>query len=79
MKSRKGITTNTLATRVRRAQLIAEAVSVLCPRCGECQPNKDGSEMWTREDFAKLERDVRDCVSCEGPMQITSDPKAQFV
>lgn len=66
--------------RTRRAQLIAEAVSVCCPYCGEPQPSRNGSEMWTHEDFAvaALVSGKKNCVSCDAPMLILGDSKAQF-
>jgi hypothetical protein len=64
--------------RMRRAQLFAEAVSVLCPFCGEPQPSPGiGSEMWTRPDFDKKSGEFA-CVSCDERILITVDPKAQF-
>jgi hypothetical protein len=67
---------------IRRAQLVADAVSVLCPYCAEPQPNpSDGSEQWTKEDFAKvrtLTTSRMDCVSCDKTMLVSSDSKAQF-
>src|SRR5258706_11767239 len=56
--------------RLRLAQLLAEAVSVCCPHCGEPQPNKDGSEMWTREDFTEQSIGVRKCSSCDARILI---------
>jgi len=35
----------------RRCLIVAEAVAVGCPYCGDLQPNADGSEMWLRSDF----------------------------
>lgn len=61
----------------RRAQLIAEAVSVCCAFCGTPQPNADGSEMWIPEDFDK-KNGKHACVSCDEPILIFSDSKAQF-
>lgn len=79
---------------MKRAQLVAEAVVVLCPECGEAQPNQDGSEMWTLEDFKR--RDERlatgprggalkqprsssfTCVSCDVRFLLTGDTKVQF-
>lgn len=72
---------------MRRAQLVADAVAVLCPYCGEPQPNpRDGSEQWTLENFrartTKRGRPIvagrRTCVSCEAPMIIGPDTKVQF-
>jgi len=63
--------------RPRRAQLVAEAVAVCCPDCGEPQPNHEGSEMWLREDFAKS-KTLRDCAACDRPLLISSDSMANF-
>lgn len=69
--------------RVRRAQLVADVVSVLCPWCGEPQPNSDdGSEMWDRQMFMSDQSDSRShrrgCVSCDGIMLVDADSKAVF-
>jgi predicted RNA-binding Zn-ribbon protein involved in translation (DUF1610 family) len=61
----------------RRAQLIAEAVAVVCPACGEVQPAYGGSEFWTHEDFARVTK-VRPCVSCDVPLIIQTDSKVVF-
>ena len=61
----------------RRAQLVAEAVSVQCPYCGEPQPNQNGSEMWIPEDFAK-KSGVFECVGCEEKVLIVGDSKVQY-
>lgn len=63
---------------IRRAQLVAEAVVVLCPFCAEVQPAYGGSEFWTREDFARAKGPVRKCVSCEKRIHISSDSKVSF-
>lgn len=65
--------------RTKRAQLIAEAVAVVCPSCGEPQPNKAGSQMWTPDDFRNLINPIRKCVSCDQELLISSDPKVQFI
>lgn len=62
--------------KLKHAQLIAEAVAVICPCCGEEQPNKDGSLMWTPEDFRGNERMA--CVACDTPLIIAHMSKAQF-
>jgi hypothetical protein len=62
---------------VRRAQLIAEAVTVVCPECDAAQPAYGGSEMWTDEDFRKSSG-TRPCVSCDAPLIIQTDSKVQF-
>jgi hypothetical protein len=63
---------------MKRAQLACEAVSVLCPYCGEPQPSPDnGSDMWTRENFDK-KSGIFGCTACDEQILISSDPKAQF-
>jgi hypothetical protein len=71
------MTKRTPKKQARRAQLFAEAVAVLCPWCGEPQPEKGGSEMWTRSDF-DYKSGIFPCVACDEPVLITVDPKAQF-
>jgi predicted RNA-binding Zn-ribbon protein involved in translation (DUF1610 family) len=61
----------------KRAQLLAEAVSVLCPACGEPQPNHEGSEMWIRQDFERAKA-VRPCVACDVPLLVSANPTARF-
>jgi hypothetical protein len=65
---------------IRRAQLVADAVAVLCPYCGEPQPNKvDGSEQWTADNFAAILGKPRIvCVACDKPMLAEPDSKVQF-
>ena len=66
---------------LRRCQLFCEAVSVCCPWCGEPQPNKDGSEMWTPSDFTKAadsDRKRITCVACDEVMWLMNDVKASF-
>lgn len=68
---------------MKRAQLVAEAVAVLCPECGEPQPNRDGSEMWTLEDFrtralAPGARSAVACVACDVRFLMASDTKVMF-
>lgn len=64
--------------RLRRCQLVAEAVAVLCPFCGEPQPNKDdGSEQWTQENFTKVKGRCA-CVSCDMQFVLSTDSKVQF-
>ena len=65
--------------RRKPAQLSAEAVSVTCPSCGAGQPCESGSEMWTREDFARLGENVkRDCCSCDAPLLIVHFSRVVF-
>lgn len=64
---------------MKRAQLVADAVAVLCPLCGEPQPNRtDGSEQWTMTDFTKLPSSRFTCVSCDAKFIVTSDTKVMF-
>jgi predicted RNA-binding Zn-ribbon protein involved in translation (DUF1610 family) len=55
-------------------------VSVLCPSCGEPQPNsRDGSEQWEIADFkAVADKSPIACVSCDAPMFVWSTPKVMF-
>ena len=63
---------------MRRAQLVADAVAVLCPWCAEPQPNKeDGSEQWTAENFAKIQGSWK-CVACDERFLITKDTKVMY-
>jgi len=62
--------------RVKRAQLFAESVSVVCPECGADQPNPDGSMMWLPGDFQPPAQ--RRCVSCDVKLLVTSETKVQF-
>lgn len=63
--------------KARRAQLVAEAVAVICPHCGDTQPNpRDGSELWLPENFGEPSK--VDCRSCDQPMFVFSDSKVQF-
>jgi hypothetical protein len=66
------------SSRTRVAQLVAEAVAVTCPYCGEPQPNKDGSEMWVKEDFTVDTEVPRKCVSCDETMRIFGGSNAKF-
>jgi hypothetical protein len=64
---------------IRRSQLVADAVAVLCPYCAEPQPNpSDGSEQWTAEDFLKVVTARRTCVACDVIYLISSDSKVMF-
>lgn len=79
---------------MKRAQLVAEAVAVLCPVCGDAQPNRDGSEMWTLDDFRKRDAALAKgprggalkvarssqftCVSCDVRFLLTADTKVMF-
>lgn len=61
------------------AQLVAEAVSVVCPSCGADQPSPgDGSMFWTSEDFLKINDSAYKCVSCEERIMISKQSKVRF-
>jgi hypothetical protein len=63
---------------MKRAQLMADAVAVVCPHCGEPQPNpSDGSEQWTLDDFVKAPP-TKACVACDKVMLVGCDRKVQF-
>ena len=59
----------------RRATIIAEAVAVACPHCGEYQPAPGGSEFVTIEELERM-TGRRHCVSCDKPMQIGAHSRA---
>jgi len=62
---------------MKRAQLIADVVSVICPYCGEPQPNpEDGSEQWELLHFAR--GTSKTCTACDKRMVLGSDTKVQF-
>jgi predicted RNA-binding Zn-ribbon protein involved in translation (DUF1610 family) len=62
----------------KRSQLVADAVVVLCPYCGEPQPNrKDGSDQWTRMDFNGAPP-TRKCASCDEEMILSCEAKVMF-
>lgn len=67
---------------IRPAQLVADAVAVLCPYCGEPQPNpKDGSDLWEQSHFraiAKEDSGKRQCAACDATMHVWSTPKVMF-
>ncbi len=71
---------------MKRARLIADAVAVLCPLCGEPQPTFAGSEQWLLEDFAKahtrkhhqVSGPTMTCVSCDGRFILAPDAKVMF-
>lgn len=61
----------------RRAQIVATTVSVLCPYCGECQPNPDnGADSWMPREVKESEG-RRACVSCDAVMLLTQETKVQ--
>lgn len=62
----------------RFAIIVAEAVNVTCPHCGEPQPNPDdGSEQWSYSQVM-ASRAKRNCTSCDEPFEITMQNKVTF-
>lgn len=62
---------------MKRAQLFAEAVAVLCPECGAEQASPCGSLMWMAEDF-KTASGKFPCQSCDAKILIAASSKVQF-
>lgn len=57
--------------RAKLATVIAEVVNVLCPECGEPQPNPDnGADNWKAEEVRAEAGKARSCVSCDQPFQL---------
>jgi uncharacterized Zn-finger protein len=51
--------------RTKNAVLVAAAIEVTCPHCGEPQPAPDnGSEMWLPSQVTRSQGE-RTCVSCD--------------
>lgn len=61
----------------RVAQLVAEAVAVLCPYCGEPQANKDGSQLWLKFEVKDADSTVV-CQSCDAEMYVFNSKKVKF-
>jgi len=53
----------------RTAIIVAVALGVNCPHCGEPQPCPTGSEMWEPREV-KEEQGERACVSCDKKFRI---------
>ncbi len=67
----------------KRAKLVADAVSILCPSCGEPQPNgNDGSEQWTQTDVRRelegLRNGILKCASCAQAFRIVPSARVLF-
>jgi hypothetical protein len=75
IRARRGVGANRPKTKL--AQLFADAVTVVCP-CGEAQPCRSGSLMWTDEDFAR-DSGAQPCCSCDQPLHISPYAKVQFL
>lgn len=58
------------------ATLVAEAVNVCCPHCGEPQPDPDNaSHMWTHAQVARVNGTRRTCTACDEPMLVQTQRK----
>ena len=63
---------------LRPAQLMCEVVAVLCPYCGDPQPNpSDGSEQWERRHFVDA-NERKQCSACDEWMHVFMSRKVQF-
>jgi len=65
---------------MKRGQLVAEAGAGLWRYCATAQPNMDGSEMWTHEDFVKRQSKHAQsmgfaCVYCGHRFLVAADTK----
>lgn len=57
----------------KRAQLIAAAVAVICPRCNQPQPDPStGSDMWEPHQIEERRGKPGTCTSCGKPFYIPS-------
>lgn len=63
---------------IRCARIATETIHVICPYCGADQPNVDGTSDWTKEDVSKLDTKVIKCESCDKPMKVLSQTRAQI-
>lgn len=64
---------------VRTAVLVAAAVEVQCPECGEPQPNPDdGSFLWSHFLVAQA-IGTRTCTACDQPLRVTTSNKVAFI
>lgn len=56
--------------------LIAVSLEILCPHCGEPQPDPEiGSHIWTIDQLRAANEQKRECVSCEQSFVIFSATK----
>ena len=68
-----------MAKRRLNAQIVATAVEVHCPHCGEPLPNPlDGSYLWEPYQVA-ANQGARDCNACDEPFTVMSQSKAQVL
>lgn len=69
-----------MPTKRKPAQIIANTLAVLCPHCGEAQPDpENGSDMWTPDEVREASSSAaakRDCTACDQPMIIFATTKA---
>lgn len=78
--ARKVKTAPKSSSTIRQARLVADAVAVCCPYCGEPQPNPvDGSEQWDKGHFrAYDDRPRKKCVACDEEMFVFSLQEVAF-
>lgn len=66
------MTPGTTRTKAPVAHLVVETVNVLCPACGEPQPDPDNaSHMWLPQQVQKY-AGRRACVACGASMRLVS-------
>ena len=65
---------------VQRAMLFTTTCQVVCPMCGDAQPNRtDGSDLWEERDFDALGLTPSPkCVSCDHRLVIATDSHVQW-
>ena len=62
--------------RSKVALVIAQTVAVICPACGEPQPDPDnGSDVWEPDQLKKVSGTKRPCVSCGVEMYVHAHSK----
>lgn len=60
----------------KQAQIVVFMVEVLCPHCGEAQPNPDnGGFPWTPAELKQHAGGKRECVSCDEPFLLFNQSK----
>ncbi len=73
------ITTQERKPRAKVAQLVAESVNVLCPECGEPQPDPEGgSHLWLPAQVEGAQGHHL-CVACDAHFVITTRRTVQFL
>lgn len=61
---------------MKLATIATESLLVLCPSCGEAQPNPDnGADNWTPEEVRSVS-EHKTCVACDARFAVQSVNKA---